>query len=60
MIKGKEGNLLSRLKFKVMAVGGGWGPTRAKLGTLLVYIYRYRCKPIVVETVRTVNNVLDH
>jgi hypothetical protein len=36
MIKGKEGNLLSRLKFKVTAVGGGWRPTRAKLGTLLV------------------------
>jgi hypothetical protein len=38
MIKRKEGNLLSRLKVKVTAVGEDYtGPSRAKLGALLVY-----------------------
>jgi hypothetical protein len=52
MIKGKEGNLLSRLKVKVTAVIGGWGPTRAKLGTLLVTY-------IVIVFLRDIKNSLS-
>jgi hypothetical protein len=39
VIKGKEENLLSRSKVKVTTLGDAGGPTRVKLGTLLVSIY---------------------
>jgi hypothetical protein len=40
--KGKRRKSVVKVKVQGHGCGGGWRPTRAKLGTLLVYIYMFK------------------
>jgi hypothetical protein len=50
--KGKRRELVVKVKVQSRGCGGGWGPTRVKLGTLLVkYIGREELKNVHSQNV---------